>query len=59
MQAQKRRCAAVENVERGAGAWVDLEQKGHFVSHQEVGGGETLDSERARDTADGRNHLPL
>jgi hypothetical protein len=45
MEAQERRRATVENIERGARPWIDFEQKGGFVLNQKIRGGETLDPE--------------
>jgi hypothetical protein len=36
MEPHERRCAAVEDVERGAGARIDLEQKRLAVIHEEI-----------------------
>ena len=58
VKAKKRRCAAVENVERGAGARVDLEQKSLSVPHHEIGGGEPLDLEGPGYPHDGGCHAP-
>jgi hypothetical protein len=53
MQPQQRLGGAVEDVERGAGAWVDFEQECFFAIHQEVGRGEPDDLEASSDGHDG------
>ncbi len=45
MEAKEGRRARVEDIERRAGARVDLKQKGVTFAHHEIGGGEPLDLE--------------
>jgi hypothetical protein len=56
VKAEKRRCAAIEQVERGAGARVDLEQKDILASHQKIGRGEPFDLEAWDEAHDGGGH---
>ena len=57
MNGHKRRCAAIEDVKRGAGAGVDLEEKSVSPIHQEIGGGQALDLEGEGELLDGGRHL--
>ena len=53
MQPHKGFGAAVENVERGAGTRIDLEQQRVVAIHQKVGRGEAHDREGPGDRRDG------
>jgi hypothetical protein len=58
MDLQKRRNVAIEDVESGAGAGIDFEQKGLFVAHHEIGRAEPLELEGLGDPLHGRGHRP-